>query len=323
MMPRTIHTCTICDLILTFMKRLFVCILLLSTSCFTQSAQKQQLLWTQLQERVSQAAASVDGVISVSILDLTSGEQILIHADELMPQASSIKIAVLLELYRQDQAGKVKLTDEYVVRSEDLVPDSDIMGGLTPSVTRITLRDLATMMVAVSDNSATNVLINRLGMESINATLSSTGLKQTRLQRKMMDLKAAEQGRENVSSAREMTELLRQVFQGKLLDRAHTADFWKVLSTHKDSDIPRDLPETLMIANKPGSLEGVRTDSGVIFVPNRPFAISVMATYLRDERTGEAAITRIARLAYDYFDRVGRASNLGRVISPNNSGVKP
>ena len=76
------------------------------------------------------------------------------HEDEVFAQASSIKITVLANLYLQAQQGKLKLTDLYTVQSSDLVPDSDIMGGLTPGVTRLTLRDLATMMVAVSDNSA-------------------------------------------------------------------------------------------------------------------------------------------------------------------------
>src|SRR6266851_4870534 len=87
---------------------------------------------------------------------------------------------------------------------EDLVIGSDIMLGLTPGFTRLTLRDLATMMVAVSDNSATNVLIDRVGFDNVNAMLEGLGLHGTRLRRKMMDLKAASEGRENVSTPREM-----------------------------------------------------------------------------------------------------------------------
>jgi beta-lactamase class A len=287
------------------------------------SSEKHAVLWQKLERDIRQTTEAVDGVMAVVVTDLTSGEQILIHPDELMPQASSIKIAVLLELYRQSQSGRLSLSDGYVVRAEDLVQDSDIMNGLTPGVTRLTLRDLATMMVAVSDNAATNVLIDRLGMEEVNATLSSLGLRSTRLRRKMMDLEAARAGRENVATAREMASLLRQVYDGKVLRQDLTADFFHVLATHKESDIPRLLPEGLKVADKPGSLEGVRTDSGVIFVPGRPFVLSVMGTYLRDERAAESAISRIARLAYDYFDRVARSSALGRVISTANSSVRP
>jgi beta-lactamase class A len=199
-----------------------------------------------------------------------------------------------------------------------MVPDSDIMLGLTPSVTRITNRDLATMMVAVSDNSAANVLIDRIGMDKVNSLMDKLDLPHTRLRRKMMDLKAASEGRENISTPREMMTLLEQIYQGKVLNKEMTEDFLTLLSTHKDSWIPRDLPEGLRVANKPGSLEGVRNDSGIVFAQNRPYLICVMTTYLRNEREGEEAITRISTTAYRMFDRVGRASEYGRVVSPNN-----
>jgi beta-lactamase class A len=284
------------------------------------AAAKPQLLWQKLESTINDVDRNLDGVLGVAILDLSSGKQFLLHADEIFPQASSIKIAVLAELYRQAQTGKLKLTDLYTVQASDLVPDSDIMGGLTPGVTRITLRDLATMMVAVSDNSATNVLIDHVGMENVNTLMDSLRLSHTRLRRKMMDLKAAGEGRENISTPAEMMTLLEDIFQGKVLNQEMTADFFKVLSTHKESFIPRDLPEGVKIANKPGELEGVRNDSGVVFVEKHPYVICVMTTYLRHERDGEEAITKISAAAYRMFDRLARASEYGRVISPGNSG---
>src|SRR5882762_1597666 len=263
--------------------------------------------------------AHLDGVMGVAIEDLTTGNLIFLHADEVFAQASSIKITVLAELYRQAQQGKLKLTDLYTVQASDLVPDSDIMGGLTPGVTRITLRDLATMMVAVSDNSATNVLIDRVGMENVNGLMTSLGLTHTRLRRKMMDLKAASEGRENISTPGEMMVLLENLYRGKVLNKQMTEEFFKVLSTHKSSFIPRELPEGLKIANKPGELEGVRNDSGVVFVEKRPYVICVMTSYLQRERDGEEAISRISLAAYRVFDRLARASEYGRVISPSNS----
>jgi beta-lactamase class A len=207
----------------------------------------------------------------------------------------------------------------YTVNAKDLVQDSDIMGGLTPGVTRITNRDLATMMVAVSDNSAANVLIDRVGMTNVNALLDGLGLTHTRLQRKMMDVKAAAEGRENLSTPREMMTLLDQIYRGKVLNKEMTDDFFTMLSTHKSSPISRDLPDGTKCADKPGELEGVRADSGVIFVQNRPYVISVMTTYLRNERAGEDAIARISVASYRMFDRLGRASEYGRVVSTANS----
>jgi len=305
----------------------FICCLLLLATVWAQNVSnpsnssaptKQQVLWQKLEANISDVDHGLDGVLGVAILDLSSGQKFLLHSDDVFPQASSIKVAVLAELYRQSQAGKLKLTDLYTVQATDLVPDSTIMGGLTPGVTRITLRDLATMMIAVSDNSATNVLIDRVGMENVNALMDSLGLAHTRLRRKMMDLKAASEGRENISTPAEMMTLLEDLYRGKVLNKEMTADFFVMLSTPKNSFIPRDLPEGLKIANKPGELEGVRNDSGVVFVENRPYVICVMTTYLHRERDGEEAIAKISAAAYRMFDRLARASEYGRVVSPGN-----
>lgn len=283
------------------------------------TTEKQQVLWTKLEKSILDVDRNLDGVMGIAIVDLTDGHKYSLHANDVFPQASSIKICVLAELYQQAQQGKLKLTDMYTVNAADLVQDSDIMGGLTPGVTRITLRDLATMMVAVSDNSATNVLIDRVGMDNVNAFLNAQGLHDTRLRRKMMDVKAADEGRENVSTPGEMAKLLEALYCGQILNQEMTDDFFKVLATHKDSFIPRDLPDDLKIANKPGELEGVRNDSGVIFVDKRPYILCVMTTYLHRERDGEEAISSISLAAWRMFDRLARASEYGRVVSPGNS----
>src|SRR5664279_5730533 len=189
--------------------------------------EKQTVLWMKLEKSILDIDRSLDGVMGVAIVDLTDGHKYLLHADDIFPQASSIKICVLAELYRQAQQGKLKLTDLYTVNAADLVQDSDIMGGLTPGVTQITLRDLATMMVAVSDNSATNVLIDRVGMDNVNAFLAAQGLRDTRLRRKMMDLKAAAEGRENISTPNEMLNLLQALYRGQILNKEMTDDFFK------------------------------------------------------------------------------------------------
>src|SRR6266581_4806760 len=169
------------------------------------------LLWKKLETRVEEIAARLDGMMGVAILDLTDGRILLRNADRVFPTASSIKIAILLELYRQDQEahagakGKARLDDIYTFDPKDLVEDSRIMAGLTPGVTRVTNRDLAQFMVAVSDNAAANILIDRVGKDNVNAMLRSLGLSKTMLRRKMMDIAAARRGDENVATPQEMT----------------------------------------------------------------------------------------------------------------------
>ena len=289
---------------------------------------KTAILWEHLRADVADIERHLDGVLGVAILDLDSGQQLLVNADEVFPQASSIKIAVLAELYHQAEQsaqgvqGKARLADEYMVRSSDLVADSDILGGLTPGVTRLTNRDLATMMVAVSDNAATNVLIDRVGMQNVTQLMAAQGLAHTQLRRKMMDLKAAGEGRENISTPREMMTLLERLYRGQVIGAPLIEDFWTMLATHKSSWLPRGLPAELRIANKPGELEGVRADSGVVFLKSRPYVICVMTTYLRNERAGEEAISAISSATYAMFDRLASASEYGRIISPSNGSVR-
>lgn len=282
--------------------------------------EKEQILWQKLEATISEADHNLDGVLGVAILDLTTGQKYFLHADEVLPTASSIKIAILAELYRQAQQGKIKLDDLYTLQASDLVAGSGIANALTPGVTRLTIRDVAALMISVSDNSATNIIIDRIGMENVNALLDSLGLTHTRLRRKMMDVKAAAEGRENIATPREMVMLLEDLYRGKILNKQMTGDFFELLSVHKESYIPRELPEDLRIANKPGELEGVRNDSGIVFTGNRPFAISVMTTYLRREKDGGDAIVRIATAAYQMFDRLSRASQYGRVVSIHDAG---
>jgi beta-lactamase class A len=100
-----------------------------------------------------------------------------------------------------------------------------------------------------------------------------------------------------------------------------TEDYFNLLSIHKESYIPRELPEDQRVANKPGELEGVRNDSGIVFTGSRPYVISVMTTYLRHERDGGDAIIHISNAAYQMFDRLSRASQYGRVVSPHDSSL--
>jgi len=191
-----------------------------------------------------------------------------------------------------------------------------------PRGTRVPFAEtFGTFMVAVSDNAATNVLIERLGMANVNELLAGLGLEKTRLQRKMLDLDAARAGRENVATPRELVDLLEAIYRGKVLGPLATEDFLKILSLGKDSPIPELIPDDVRIANKPGELEGVRCDAGIVYATGRPFVVAVMTSYAANERAAESVISRIAAVAYESFERLGRSSPYGRIISERNSGV--
>jgi beta-lactamase class A len=303
-------------------KHAIVLALFAHTACAQQPPpQKELLLWQKLDALVEKENRNLDGVLGVAVLDLSNQHTLLLNADEVFPTASTIKIAILAELYRQAQQGKLKLTDIYTLQQSDLVGGSGISNALTPGVTKLTLRDAAALMISVSDNSATNILMDRVGLESVNTLLDSLNLTHTRLRRKMMDIKAAAEGRENVATPRELMQLLEALYRGKVLNQQFTDDYFKLLSTPKSSYIPRELPEDLKIANKPGELEGVRNDCGLVFNGSRPYILCAMTTYVRHEREAGDAIARISGETYRMFDRLNRSSSYGRVISLHDSSA--
>jgi beta-lactamase class A len=306
------------------MRRLVLLLLtaLGATGALAQQAQKEEILFGRLKEAIAAEDRAFDGVLGVAILDRSTGRRVLHNADEVFPTASTIKVAVLAELFRQSEQGgpgKASLRDAYTPNPADIVDDSPFLAGLTPGVSRITNHDLAHFMTSVSDNSATNILIDRVGMDNVNALLKSIGLKETRLRRKMMDLAAAREGRENTATPSELITLLEAIETGRLLGKESTQDLLRVLSTPKDSSIPRLIQEGVRIANKPGALEGVRCDAGIVYVPGRPFTLAVMTTYAANEKAAGEIISRVAAAAYSCFERLGRSSPLGRVISPRDS----
>ncbi len=294
----------------------------LNISSLSQAEERNQAtlqatLHAKLEADINRVAENLHGVMGFAIKDLTSGESFYRNAELVFPTASSIKLAVLLELERQDQDLKLSLNEKHTIWHSSL-PAGDtepILHMLGNGTATMTLRDVATFMVVLSDNGATNILIDRVGMENINAGLARLGLTQTRLRRKMIDIEAARQGRENVSTPRELAMLLEKIHSGSVLDATHTKEYFDLIGLPKDSLFNKALPATVRIEDKPGALDAVRCDAGIIEIPGRPFVISVMTTYLENNDDGERAVRAVARSVYDYFDRLNRSSAYGRFIS--------
>ena len=276
---------------------------------------KIRILENRLNQELKTISDSLDGVLGLAVKNLTSGRVFSINENEIFPQASSIKIAILLEVLKKAEENQLKL-DEFI----DLKPEARVGGGpilsfLGYPYLKISVLDLSVLMVVLSDNTATNLLIDRVGMESINQRLASLGLKKTRLRRKMMDLKAAQEGRENISTPKEMLTLLEKVWQGKVLNPGYRQEFFRILSLPKESPLQQAVPEGIMVADKPGELEAVRCDSGIVFLKKNPYIICVMTTYLSPQIDGNEVIRKIGRLVYHHFERLERSSEYGRVIS--------
>ncbi len=270
-------------------------------------------LQSKLQRELERAATEFDGVMGIAVKDLIGGNAFTVNGEMVFPQASSIKIPVLIELYRQAQAGSVRLEERVEVKKSLAAGGSGVLQRFGDGTSSLSLRDLAVLMIVLSDNTATNILIDRVGMEKVNGMLAHYGLRGTRLQRRMLDTEAQQAGRENLSTPLEMAGLLGLLHEGKVLNAENTAAVLEILSYPKNTPLRRGLPGNVRLANKPGGLAGVSCDSGIVLLEGRPYAISVMTTFgpVGDAPSGEAAIGEVSRRVYEYFRRVAASNALG------------
>jgi beta-lactamase class A len=254
------------------------------------------------EKRLQTIVSTVDGAAGYDILDLTSGEHFTHLERETFPTASTIKLAIVYELFKQLGENRIRLDETMVLDRSKAVGGSGVLVHMgTPS---LSILDYATLMVMLSDNTATNVLMDRLGMDAIGTRLRGLGLTDTKLRRHMMDTAAARRGDENVSTPAELVALLQAI---RKIDPAI-----ELLKKPKESRLRSGLPPGIAVADKPGELEGVRVDAGIVYAKNRPYVFAAMMAFLKSEVEGERAMEELSRVAYDYFNRLGEGGSLGR-----------
>ncbi|MGV3540017.1 MAG: serine hydrolase [Rufibacter sp.] len=286
----------------------------LQTSAQTNSAQNllKQKTEQQLREIIGQSPA-VTGLVAV---DLTSGETFQFNQDVIFPQASAIKVPILLEVYQQASKGKFALTDLRKIAPAHVVGGTGIIKDLVDS-TSFSIRNLAVLMIALSDNTATNALIDLLGMPNINATMQGLGLKQTRVQRKMIQAAASGRGEENISTPAEAAKILQLLYKGEFLNKSTSSEILYILrkTDRLTSRLAKGLPDTVPVAFKPGILNGVSTEWAIVLLPERPYAVAIMENYKPMNQPGQT-MEQISSVLYQYFWRTGNATRYGTYVDP-------
>lgn len=283
-----------------------------SSQTFAQqnsSASLQSNFAAKLSSDLNHIASSYDGVMGIFVKDLTSGETFAVNADASFATASSIKIPILIELMRQAQSGKLNLAERVEIHRAGLVGGSGVLQFFSDGGSSISIHDLAVLMIVLSDNSATNILIDRVGMENVNSLLRARGFDKIVLARKMIDLASEQANRENRATPRQMATLVEELNAGKLLDPAHTKLALEILEYPKDSPLRAGIPPQITVAEKPGSLTGAQCDTGIVLLAGRPYVISVMTAF--NSADGNPAITAVSARVFSYFTRLAHANAYG------------
>jgi beta-lactamase class A len=244
---------------------------------------------------LERAAATLDG--AAGLIAVAADGTVLYEraADDAYPAASVIKIPILMTVHGDAAEGRLSLDERLAVGKH--LPGTGVLG-LVPGVSDLTIRDHATLMTVVSDNTATNRLMERVGVDRIAERMREWGCERTRLQRRMFDFEAANRGLDNVASPRELAGLLLRLVRGELVDRATSDAVLAVLeATQDDALIRRYLPARTRVAHKTGSLEKVRNDAAVIWGERAVVAVG-MVSGVPDIRPARSLLGLLGWLAY-------------------------
>jgi beta-lactamase class A len=271
-----------------------------------------------LAERLGPLARAHKGKVAIAVKHLASGESYALNANEPMPTASLIKLAVMIEVYQQAAEGKIKLSDTVTLHEEDKVPGSGVLTEHFTAGLTFPLRDAVHLMIAVSDNTAANLVLDKIGIGSTAKRMEAWGLPNTKIHAKSFRGSTTSVFPERTkrfglgsTTAGEMLVLLEKLHGGKLVSPATCKEMIALLKKCEDREkFPRFLPENVTVAHKTGSVNDARTDAGILYLSGGPVALCVLTAENADNRwvvdnAGNLFCANVAREVYDYFQAKG------------------
>jgi beta-lactamase class A len=280
------------------------------TMSSAQAAQRA-ILATKLRSELHRIADDTKGVVGAQVIDLATGDRIGVNDTLTFPQGSAIKVPLLIELYRQDETAALRLSTRVPVRLADRTGGSGLLQNLGDGTSELSLGDLAMFMITVSDNTATNMLIDRVGMDKVNATTRALGVPEVKLQRKMIRPRDSFAGNENIATPSAAATIMAKIAKCELpMSRERCGELRRLLEIPKGGPIEASVPEGVKVAWKPGDIEGVNTAWGLVDLPGRPYVVVGMVNY-SDADEGMKALRRIADAAYGYFHVLARSTPYG------------
>ena len=256
------------------------------------------MLKLSLRSQIMEIMSRAEGSFGIVVRMIDTWEEIGVNGDEVFPSASIIKLPILVEALRQRAEGKLSLDERMTLREEDKVGGSGVLKEMTPGLV-LPFSDVLTLMIIVSDNTAANIAITRIGMENVNAYMRQLGLRKTVLMRKLMDFEARKCGLDNLTSPRDMADLLQKLAMKTMLNEESCEKALDIMKRQQVRDrIPRYLPSGTPVAHKTGEIAEIRHDVGIVYARDRPYIISAMSKDLRDELRGTEVIARISEAVF-------------------------
>jgi beta-lactamase class A len=258
---------------------------------------------------------AVEGEVALAFCDLSSPEDVLfINADTRFHAASTMKVPVMIELFKQQAAGNFNLADTLLLQNEfrSIVDSSlyamDISDDSADAIynligTRVTLRDLMVPMITVSSNLATNVLIEKVDAKKVTQSMRDLGADSIQVLRGVEDQKAYDLGLNNTTTARDLLTILEAITTGRAGNAQDCEEMLAILKQQEFNEIiPRYLPDAVTVAHKTGSITALHHDAGIVYLPDgRSYVLVLLSRNLKDFDRGTEQLARVSEAVYGYM----------------------
>lgn len=266
-----------------------------------------------LDERIKAELQNFSGKAWIYAKNLDTGKDYAVRADEQVRTASTIKLPIMTAVFRQVADGKINWTDEILLTKEKKQGGSGVLFEFSDN-TKIDLRTAVNLMIVVSDNTATNLILDKIGADSVNAFVESLGLHQTRSLRKiggggeskaLTEMPLYRNFGLGVSSPRDMVKLLEMLEKGEVVSREASAEMLNILKRQQFKDgIGRGLPDTIQSASKSGALDRLRSDVGIVYTRRGRIAMAIttddmMEVTYTQENPGLRMLWRLSQILQD------------------------
>ena len=294
-----------------FIKPIFLSILFFAAISCDDNSKSIDTLKTSIENQISK----IEGDVAVAFFDLSdSSNQVLINTDEQFHAASTMKVPVMIELYKQQSEGKLNLNDSILLKNEfksivdgssykmDIGVDSDDVI-YSKIGTQQKMYDLMYSMIILSSNLATNVLIEVVDAKKTTATMRTLGADKIEVLRGVEDIKAFRKGLSNSTTANDLLMIMKAIATGKAGTKEDSDKMIDILKDQKWNDmIPKYLPKGVEVAHKTGSITGVHHDAAIVFHPNgKKYVLVLLSKNLKDFDKGTDQLAQISKSVYEYM----------------------
>ena len=251
-----------------------------------------------IEQKILSHIETFEGRIAYKI-ENDKAESIAYHEDDSFQSASLIKIPMIIEGYRQAEKKKIYLNQPLTIPRQEVTRGSGVLHTLSNQV-MLTVEDLLTIMMTISDNTATNMMMTLLGFDEINQCIQDLGLKQTILQRRMFDFQALKEGLDNTISAADTVTCLKAIHTGEFLSKESQEKILDIFDQQQIKDkLPSQIGKGVKVGNKTGSLRGVSHDAAIIRSETQTVYAAVLTEDFTSEEESRRIISEIGKLIYE------------------------